>query len=281
MLLHRLGRTRRDGDAVVEHGDVLADVHHQAHVVLDEQDRHAEALAQRLDQPAHRLLLGRVHACHRLVEQQQARLGRQRARDLEPALIAVGQALGLLVDAVADAEDLEQLARALVDRSLLGQVQRRPQQATHQARPGPDPGRHPHVVEHAQLAEQPDVLEGPRQPGPRDRVRLQPVDALAVQRHRAGVGPVHAGQQVERRGLAGAVGPDQPVQPARRHLQRQLGHRLEAAERQRQPARVERQLAHRPPPRRNTRRHGPSSHSSRIPNSPCGRRIIIRISASA
>ena len=37
-------RRRAVGDhhAVVEHGDPLADLHHQAHVVVDQQDRHAE-----------------------------------------------------------------------------------------------------------------------------------------------------------------------------------------------------------------------------------------------
>ena len=37
------GRADRDRRAVVEHVDALADAHDDLHVVLDEQDRHAEA----------------------------------------------------------------------------------------------------------------------------------------------------------------------------------------------------------------------------------------------
>ena len=78
--------------AVVEDGDPVADPHDQLHVVLDEQDREAEVAAQPRDQARSRScrLLG-VHARGGLVEQQELRVGGERPRDLEPALVAVGQ----------------------------------------------------------------------------------------------------------------------------------------------------------------------------------------------
>ena len=70
----------------------------------------------------------RVHAGRRLVEQQQPRLRRERARHFEPALIAVGQVGGLRVALVGEAEEREQLdarsracapsSRRLAERAL-------------------------------------------------------------------------------------------------------------------------------------------------------------------
>ena len=48
----------------------------------------------------------------------------------------------------------------------------------------------------------------------RDLLRRFARDGLAHQRHRALIRWIHAGQKVERRGLAGAVGTDQRVEGA-------------------------------------------------------------------
>ncbi len=48
-------------------------------------------VADAVDQLAEQHLLGGIHAGGRLVEREQLRIGGQRARDLEPALVAVGQ----------------------------------------------------------------------------------------------------------------------------------------------------------------------------------------------
>ena len=60
----------------------------------------------------------RVHAGGRLVEQQQLGLGRQRARDLELALLAVGQVLRELVALGPETDELEPLVGD-VERLLL------------------------------------------------------------------------------------------------------------------------------------------------------------------
>ena len=56
------GRALGDLLAVVEHRDVVGDVHDDLHVVLDEQDRDAALGAQRLHELAQLLGLLRVHA---------------------------------------------------------------------------------------------------------------------------------------------------------------------------------------------------------------------------
>src|SRR5829696_6407238 len=63
--------------AVVEHRHLLGDSHDHLHVVLDQQDRHAQVVAQLAHELGELLGLLRVHAGGRLVEQQQLRLGRE------------------------------------------------------------------------------------------------------------------------------------------------------------------------------------------------------------
>ena len=62
----------------------------------------------------------RVHAGGRFVEREQFGLGRERPRDLEAPLIAVGQVTCERVGALRDPDVLEQLVGALLDRRFLG-----------------------------------------------------------------------------------------------------------------------------------------------------------------
>src|SRR5258708_25969195 len=48
--LHLRRRTHRDCLAVIQHSDLFADRHDQLHVVLDQQDRQVEAVADEADQ---------------------------------------------------------------------------------------------------------------------------------------------------------------------------------------------------------------------------------------
>ena len=75
--------------AADHHDDARGEAEHQLHVVLDEQ--HGDVAREAGDGGEQfRALLAR-HAGRRLVEQQHLRPGRQRQRDFEKALLAVGQ----------------------------------------------------------------------------------------------------------------------------------------------------------------------------------------------
>jgi hypothetical protein len=76
--------------AEVKHRDPVADAHHELHVVVDQQDGQP-VLVEAFDQLANTLLLGRVHARRRLVEDEKPGLERECAGDLQPALVAVRQ----------------------------------------------------------------------------------------------------------------------------------------------------------------------------------------------
>ena len=106
--------------AVVEHGDrgrrlsITTRMLCSIRRMVIARSRHEPA--QQLHQ-ASRLALG--HARRRLVEEEQRRAGTERAAELEPPLLAVGQVARQLVGLVAQAHDLEQLRRpAAHDPSL-------------------------------------------------------------------------------------------------------------------------------------------------------------------
>ena len=81
----------------------------------------------------------------RLVEQDQLGLHRQHAGDRHALLLAAGQALGIFVDLVGEADLVEHRPRPLLGLRL-GQAQ-------HSAR------RHAHVVERGQVRKQVEALE--------------------------------------------------------------------------------------------------------------------------
>ena len=94
------------------------------------------------------------------VEQQQLRLGGQRADDFQPALVAVGQTLGRFVAELAQVEDLQQFHDLPGDLCLaVAKGAAAPEGIADAVRTVQLHGG-AHVVEHAHAREQPDVLKG-------------------------------------------------------------------------------------------------------------------------
>ena len=94
----------------------------------------APSRAVRLDdEAAHVLLLLAVHARHRLVEQQQLRLHRQRAAEFDALLQAVGQLADRRLADRLDLQKIDDLLAELAMLDLLGErravAQRLPEQA--------------------------------------------------------------------------------------------------------------------------------------------------------
>jgi hypothetical protein len=83
------------------------------------------------------------------------------------------------------------------------------------------------VVEHGEVLEQLDVLEGPGHAGAGDAVGLEPDQVAAGEADGALLGPVQAREAVEQRGLAGAVGTDDGEQLVGPDLER---HRPQGAD---------------------------------------------------
>src|SRR5215469_9558869 len=87
-------RTFGDLDPVVEHGDVVRKPHDYFHVVLDEEDGETKLRWKSCEKLGELDGLRGVHAGGRLIEQQKPGARRERARDLEAPLVAIGEVLG-------------------------------------------------------------------------------------------------------------------------------------------------------------------------------------------
>ncbi len=156
--LDRARRALGDLGAEIEHHDAVGEIHHKAHVVLDQQHRHA-AVAQLAQQRREPLLLQMAQARGGLVEQQQQRIDAQRARDLDDALLAERQAARQLVDLVAEADALD-LARGFRQQSgFVGAVE--PEHAGDRAGMPAQMRADRDVLQHGHVGHQLDVLEGP------------------------------------------------------------------------------------------------------------------------
>jgi hypothetical protein len=82
---------------------------------------------------------------------------------------------------------------------------------------GADEGADHDVLQHGHARERAHHLPGPPDAARADRVRLEPADRAAGETHRALVGGEEAVDDVEQRGLAGAVRPDDAVNHAFGH----------------------------------------------------------------
>ena len=105
---------------------MVGHAHDEGHVVLDEEDRELELVAD----PAHELAeladLLVVQAAGRLVEQEQSRLRDERACELDPLLDPVREGRRRDLGAVAEAHDVERRAREVIDYVGIADVAGRP-----------------------------------------------------------------------------------------------------------------------------------------------------------
>ncbi len=191
-LLHRSHR----GDPPLgdqHHG--VGEAHDLLHGMADVDDGQRQLVAQALDERQDLLLARLVERGQRLVHQQQARPGEQRAAERDALLLAAGEVARPAPEQRLQAEqldDLPQLLAALVLR--------------HAAHAVGEVAAHRVVREQAAFLE--DVAEAPA---------LRPqVDAAggveqhpAVERDAPAVGPQQAGEHVDQRRLAGAGAAEQ------------------------------------------------------------------------
>ena len=179
----------------------------------------------------HDVDLGRAQARHHLVEQQQLGLGRERARDFEPLAVGQGEALGQLVAAVGEAEALQDRPRPRARASASRGRRCSAPMVTFSSTLRPLNGRtiwkvRPTPASHTRSGRRPEIV-------------------LAVEADGAGGRRVDAGDHVEDRGLARAVGSDQRVDRAGRHAEADIVHRAQAAEALAEAGELEPRAAHR------------------------------------
>src|SRR5207249_9967461 len=108
------------------------------------------------------LRVRRVQSRRRLVQEQERRLEREGARELETLLRAERQVAGGLALDVREAEKFHQLLRLLANQALLPAGERQRQAFRQDARADVAVLRHQHVVERREAPEELHVLERAR-----------------------------------------------------------------------------------------------------------------------
>src|ERR1019366_1655917 len=163
----------------------------------------------------------RVHAGGGLVEQQQLGLGSQRAGDLDPPLITVGELHGQLLERAGAQTDVgEQLGGPIPHLALLPAHPRRPEDRPHHNGAHTWVATDHDVLQRGHRAEQADVLKRPRDTEAGDHVRPGAADVALAEHDPSGRRLVQAGEHVEQRRLARAVGPDQGHDRVTRYVER-------------------------------------------------------------
>ena len=117
-----------------------------------------------------------VHAGDRLVEQQHRRLGRQRQRDADKPLLAVGQRARKIMGAAFEADPFDQLAGAFPQAPLRRPRARQAQNGFEKADPALTVQPDQQIVVNGVVRKHAGALEGADQAEVGDLVRLQAVE---------------------------------------------------------------------------------------------------------
>ena len=198
-----------DDLAVVEDEDLLADLHHDLHLVVGDNDRLAVAnpAVHLLEQPSFH---GRIDAGERLIKHHECRVGHQQADELQELLLAVGEVGAVFVPNVAQRDDIEQfLAR---DRAAAGPR-----------------GDDDQILERRHPPEEPGQLERAADAELVDFVRPKAVMS-SHETNGSGIGAGDASHHVEEGRFARAVRSDYAGDSVRPDRQGRLVERLHAAE---------------------------------------------------
>jgi hypothetical protein len=203
----------------------MGQAHHQVDLVLDQEDGPPSPLMDLLDEADQARDLLESHPGRRLVQQHELRLLSQEHRDLQPSPMSVGE---------NTSREISQLRHADLVQHRPGPIQIPMEPA------GRDPeaevigpqglGGQSHVLQDAQVREDMNKLIGAADPQMRPTVRREIRDVLAPVEDTAGAGTQCASDQVEERGLAGSVRPDEGMDGARLYPQIHPIHRPQPSE---------------------------------------------------
>ncbi len=199
--------------ALLHDGDGVGDVHHDVHVVLDE--HHGVLVLQALDQPLHVVQVVDAHARGGLVQEDRLRARSQRHAHLQPALLAVREVAHGRVGMALQAQPRQHAGHHIGAGS-----------GTHGRAPAVEclRGRRalrgqPQVLAHRQREEQARHLERARHAALHAAMVRLARHVVAVEHDAPAAHRLGAGEHVEQRGLARAVGADHRMHGVRAHLQ--------------------------------------------------------------
>src|ERR1700674_4119013 len=197
---HLLRRPVGDLLARDQDDEALREAHHGAHDVLDQDDGDA-ALVEPHQQLQDVLDLRMRQPGHRLVGDQQFRLRRHGAGELELAHLDLGEIARPLPGLCFEADEAQELGAAPVD---VGGAQVRLGAGVDRIEQG-----YADIVGERHAGERPRQLEAARHAQPGALVRFEPIEPRPVEVHRAGFVVQRAAQAIDQGALARPVGADQ------------------------------------------------------------------------
>ena len=155
--------------------------------------------------------LGNVEARGRFIEQQQRRPRHYRPRDLQQAAVSISKRAGTGMGKAGKTDELQHCHRSIADDELLAAVARRRQDRVEKSGAHLRMQADLNILERGHLAEQLEVLKGATNSSACALGRRMLRDIPRAKAQRPAADPIHSGNQIEQRGLAGAVGSDQAV----------------------------------------------------------------------
>jgi hypothetical protein len=171
---HLVGRPGGDHLAELQHDDPVADVHHEPHVVVDEEGR-GPGVGELPEPLAEILALVRVEPRRGLVQAEEPGLHRDRPRDPDELPLSLGQ---LLRHRLRDLAEVEQLERALRRGALAEAL---PDQLGGKRQKRRALGGDGEVLAHGEVVEQLGALPGSGKPAASPRVRRQPGQVVPIE----------------------------------------------------------------------------------------------------
>src|SRR5262245_50548943 len=199
----------------MHHQNALGERHAGTHDMLDQQNRQSRLLIELLQDSNYAVGLGRPQTGHHLVEEKESWFGCERTGHLQPLAVGKRQRGCALRPLVVEIEAAEDFERTLARVVQLPPVEQR---------------ANDHVILDAERREWPDNLESTADAAAANLIRRESIDALARERDRPAFGGKHPGNHVEKRGLAGAIRPDDRKDLALRHCKAECVNRDQAAE---------------------------------------------------
>lgn len=209
---------------------MIANTLDDVEVVLDHEERGAALVPQADDVLGEPIDEGWVDPCHRLVENEQPRIGHHRPGELEEALLAAAQISGIVVAFLVEAELGQHLDRPHEVLALLSPEPGWSQEHRGKSLAGLALGRHHEVLEDRHRRVLAGDLERPDQPGERHLVAGKAGDVMTVEDHPARLGAAGAGDGVDEGGLPCPVRPDQGGDRPASHTEAAAPKRLDPAE---------------------------------------------------
>src|SRR5690242_8723682 len=113
---------------------------------------------------------------------------------------------------------------------FIAAITRRMEQRVHITRSKPRVPPDQDVLKHAHAAEETDVLKRACDAGCGNSVRAQTRDVASIETDGAGIRSIDAGDEIEKRGLAGTVRADDGDDGLARHAERNVVHGDQATE---------------------------------------------------